>query len=364
MARLETAYSNLRDRWRDYQRWAGDALIGPGLWVLIGLSFAFFAVNSDTRQLVVVGVVVGSVFALGALGLTLIYGVLKFGNFAHGDMMVLGGYVAFFVLTGRMIREANDDAEVLPTTLDALPGSLDPIGELTFGYGLLLAMAVSAALMGLLFVGLDRLVYRPLRRRRAGIVIIAVASLGVTLIVRSAVLIFWGPDPRRYVSGIDPAKSLLFDVKLRPDQMFILALALGLTVLVYLLLYRTKLGKAMRAMADNPELARVSGINTEQVVVWTWMIGGALAAVAGVLLAIQSQLNPQLGFVILLPLFAAAILGGVGNPVGALVGGLVVGIAQEVSTEYFAPGYKPGVAFLILIAILLLRPNGLFGAKV
>jgi branched-chain amino acid transport system permease protein/neutral amino acid transport system permease protein len=120
----------------------------------------------------------------------------------------------------------------------------------------------------------------------------------------------------------------------------------------------------MRAMADNPDLARVSGINTETVTLWTWVIGGALAAVAGVLLAVQSQLNPQLGFVILLPLFASAILGGVGHPIGALVGGMIVGIAQEVSTEYFAPGYKPGVAFVILILILLLRPRGLFGARV
>jgi branched-chain amino acid transport system permease protein len=364
MAAIEGPAVRAPRRLRDYQRWASEVLVGPGLWLLIGISLIFFAVNTDTRQLVVAGVVVGSILALGALGLTLIYGVLKFGNFAHGDMMVLGGYVAFFLLSGRMIRQANDDAEVLPVSLDSLPASLDRISELSFGYGLLLAMAISGLLMGLLFVGLDRLVYRPLRMRKAGIVIIAVASLGIALIVRSAVLIFWGPDPRRYVGGIPKAKSLLFDVRLQPDQMFILAVALGLTVLVYLLLYRSKLGKAMRAMADNAELARVSGINTERVVFWTWMIGGGLAGVAGVLLAIQSQLNPQLGFVTLLPLFAAAILGGVGSPAGALVGGLVVGIAQAVSTEYFAPGYQPGVAFIILISILLLRPSGLFGAKV
>jgi branched-chain amino acid transport system permease protein len=364
MTILEGTLRGVGSRWRDYQRWAREALVGPGLWLLIALSFIVFAVNPDTRQLVVAGVVVGSILALGALGLTLIYGVLKFGNFAHGDLMVLGGYIAFFLLTGRMIREANDDAEVLPVSLDSLPGSLDRISELSFGYGLLLALVVSSFLMGLLFLALDRIVYRPLRRRKAGIVIVAVASLGVALIVRSAVLIFWGPDPRRYVGGISRAKSLLFDVRLQPDQIFILAVALGLTVAVFLLLYRSKLGKAMRAMSDNADLAKVSGINTDRVVMWTWLIGGGLAGVAGVLLALQSQLNPQLGFVTLLPLFAAAILGGVGNPLGALIGGLVVGIAQAVSTEYFAPGYQPGVAFLILIAILLVRPSGLFGAKV
>jgi branched-chain amino acid transport system permease protein len=363
MTTVEAPSGSAQRRWRDYQRWAGEVVIGPGLWVLLALLIIYFAVSSDTRQLVVVGIVVGSIYALGALGLTLIYRVLKFGNFAHGDMMVLGGYIAFLVLTGRVLREGRKDAEVLPG-IDSLPGSLDRIGDLTFGYGLILATAVSALAIGALFIGLDRLIYRPLRRRKASIVIFAIASLGVALAVRSSILILWGPDPRVFVSGVHPAKSLPFDVTLKTDQMFILGIAIGLSALVYLLLYRTTLGKAMRAMADNPDLARVSGINTETVTLWTWVIGGALAAVAGVLLAVQSQLNPQLGFVILLPLFASAILGGVGHPIGALVGGMIVGIAQEVSTEYFAPGYKPGVAFVILILILLLRPRGLFGARV
>lgn len=362
MTAIEAAQT--RTRLRDIQRWATEVLVGPGLWVFLTLLIGYFAVSSDTRQLVVVGIVVGSILALGALGLTLIYRVLKFGNFAHGDMMVLGGYVAFLFLTGRVLREGRQDTEVLPASIDVLPGSLDGIGDLTFGYGLIIAAALSALAVGGLFIGLDRLVYRPLRRRKAGIVIFAIASLGVALVVRSLILILWGPDPRVFVSGVHPAKSLPFDVTLKTDQMFILGVAFGLSALVYFLLYRTKLGKAMRAMADNPDLAQVSGINTDRVTLWTWAIGGALVAVAGVLLAVQSQLNPQLGFVILLPLFAAAILGGVGHPIGALVGGMIVGIAQEVSTEYFAPGYKPGVAFVILIMILLLRPKGLFGARV
>jgi branched-chain amino acid transport system permease protein/neutral amino acid transport system permease protein len=364
MAVLETTYNQLRSRWRDYQRWAADAFSGPVLFLFLAAIIAYSALNPDTRQLFVVGVVVGSILALGALGLTLIYGVLKFGNFAHGDMMVLGGYVAFFFLTGRVLREGNEDAEALPGSLDSLPSALDKIGDLTFGYGLIIATVLSAIAMALLFIGLDRLIYRPLRRRRASVVILGIASLGVALVVRSSILIFWGPDPRVFVSGIHPAQSLPFDITLKTDQIFILVAAILLTAVMYLLLYRTKLGKAMRAMSDNPDLARISGINTERVTLWTWAIGGALVAVAGVLLAIQSQLNPQLGFVILLPLFASAILGGLGNPLGALAGGMIVGIAQEVSTEFFATGYKPGVAFIILITILLLRPRGLFGARV
>jgi branched-subunit amino acid ABC-type transport system permease component len=119
----------------------------------------------------------------------------------------------------------------------------------------------------------------------------------------------------------------------------------------------------MRATADNMELARVSGIDTEGVVLWTWAIGGALAGLAGVLLAIQSHLMPEMGFIFLLPLFSAAILGGVGSPQGALVGAIIVGVSQEVSTEWISPAYKPAVAFMLLFAILLFRPRGIFGAK-
>jgi len=176
--------------------------------------------------------------------------------------------------------------------------------------------------------------------------------------------IIWGPDPRVYVSGIHRAQSYPFGIVLKTDQVFIFAVAVALAALMYLLLFHTKLGKAMRAIADNPDLARVSGIDTEQIIVRTWVVGGALVAVAGVLLAVQSQINPLLGFVILLPLFASTILGGIGNPLGALAGAMVVGIAQEVSIEYFEPAYKPGVAFVILILILLVRPRGLLGAKV
>ncbi|MBI2913726.1 MAG: branched-chain amino acid ABC transporter permease [Chloroflexi bacterium] len=360
MATIEAAYSRLRDQFRDYQRLAGQFLAGPGLWLLILVLLIWSATFST--QLLVVGIVVGSILGLGALGLTLIYGILKFGNFAHGDMMMLGAYVAFFVLTGHVAETAREDTE-LPWSLDSLPGAVHGIGDLTFGYGLILATVAAAIVIALLSVALDRLIYRPLRRRRSGIVIFSIASLGVAIAVRSVMYIVWGPDPRVYVTGIHPAQKYPFDIVLKTDQIFIFVAAVALAVLTYLLLFHTKLGKAMRAMADNADLARVSGIDTDRIIVWTWLIGGALVAVAGVLLAVQSQINPLLGFVLLLPLFASAILGGLGNPLGALAGAMVVGIAQEVSIEFFAPAYKPGVAFVILILILLVRPRGLFGAR-
>jgi len=291
-------------------------------------------------QLVVIGLIVSSVIALGAIGLTLIYGVLKFAHFAHGDLMTMGAYVASTALLGG-----------------------GHLGPLSFGYGMIPAILAAVVIVAALSVAIDWAVYRPLRRRKAGLVILAMASLGMAMVLRSLVYIIWGPDPKFYVLGIQRAKQLPFGIMLKPDQMFIGATVVVVVVLVYLLLYRTRLGKAMRATADNVELARVSGIDTERIVSWTWAIGGGLAGLAGVLLAVQSHLMPDMGFNFLLPLFAAAILGGVGSPQGALVGAIIVGVSQEVSTEWIAPGYKTAVAFVLLFAILLVRPRGLFGVK-
>ncbi|MCH7523364.1 MAG: branched-chain amino acid ABC transporter permease, partial [Chloroflexi bacterium] len=215
---------------------------------------------------------------------------------------------------------------------------------------------------------LDRIVYRPLRRRGSSIVIFAIASLGVAFSIRAFMLIIWGPDPRRYVRGLHYANEYPFGVVLKTDQIFIFLVAMSLAALMYFVLFHTKLGKAMRAMSDNSDLAQASGINTDQIVVWTWIIGGGLVAVAGVLLALQAQLKPELGFVLLVPLFAATILGGIGSPQGAFVGAMIVGISQEVFAAVgpdigLSSGYKFSVAFIILILVLLLRPRGLFGAK-
>jgi len=371
MATMVTAYGRLRDQMRDYQRAAGELLAGPGLWLLI-VGLVIWSATSE-RQLLVVGIVVGSILTLGALGLTLIYGILKFGNFAHGDAMMTGAYVAFFALTGRMLSERRD-AEVLPWSLGDLPGARDAMWDFSFGYGLVLATVVAMVVIAAVSVGLDRLVYRPLRRRRSGIVIFAIASLGVAIALRSTMLIFWGPDPRVYVKGIRPTTELPFDIRIVTDQIFMFAAAASITALVYILLFRTKLGKAMRAMADNPDLARVSGIDTDRVITWTWVMGGALMGIAGVLLALQVQLNPQLGFVLILPLFASAILGGIGSPHGALVGAMVVGITQEVSVGIdlsvfgwdvlpLEPEYKFSVVSVSLVLNLLVRPRGLFGER-
>jgi branched-chain amino acid transport system permease protein/neutral amino acid transport system permease protein len=355
-------------RYGDRLRDRADALVVSGLAANL-LVLGIWALLKETDAFAV-GMVTGSVLALGAIGLTLIFGVLKFAHFAHGDSMMMAAYVAFFVLTGTVVGERRD-ADLLPWGLNDLPGATSRIpwpgeGDFSFGYGLLIAIVVAAIFTAMMFIALDRIVYRPLRQRGSGIVTFAIASLGIAIAMRAMILMFWGPTQRFYAPGIRPTTDLPFDVRVVTDQIFIFFAAILLAGLTYVLLFRTKLGKAMRAMADNPDLALVSGINTDRIVAWTWIVGGGLVAIAGVLLALQAQLKPELGFILLLPLFAATILGGIGSPQGAFVGAMIVGISQEVFAVVgpdlgISSGYKFSVAFVILIIILLVRPRGLFG---
>jgi branched-chain amino acid transport system permease protein len=297
-------------------------------------------------ELLIYGVVLGSIIALGAIGLTLLYGVLRFAHFAHGDLMTLGAYV------------------VLLLNVDLLPALGMPElkwGPLSFGGRMLGSLVVSMGVTALVALLIDRILYRPLRARRSSPAILAIASLGMAFILRSLIYIVWGPQFLFYSHELRPAWLLPLDVRLKPDQVFILVIVLILVLLLYLFLQRTKLGKAMRATADNPQLAWVCGIDTGRVTAYTWGLGAALAATAGVLYGIDAQLRPDMGWSFLLPLFAAVILGGIGNPLGALVGGIILGVVQQVSTAFLLPTYKPAVAFLVLILLLFVRPRGLFG---
>jgi branched-chain amino acid transport system permease protein/neutral amino acid transport system permease protein len=200
--------------------------------------------------------------------------------------------------------------------------------------------------------------------KKSSPVMLAMSSLGAAFIIRMLILIFWGADSLFYRPGLmRPALFLPLGVKIRPDQILILIVVFSLVVLLHLYLQKTKMGKAMRATADNMELALVSGIDTERVIILTWGIGGALAAAGGILYGIDVQVHAYMGWNFLIPLFAATILGTIGNMWGALVGGLVIGVAQQVSTAFLLPTYKPAVAFMLMILILLVRPKGIFGGK-
>lgn len=298
-------------------------------------------------ELIVYGIVLGGIITLGAIGLSLIYGILRFAHFAHGDFMTLGAYWA--LLFSGLLAQAGVSTERL--------------SPFSFGPNLLLAFIPAMALTAAVAFGIDFIFYRRLRMLRLSPVLMAMASLAVAFVIRSAVYIAWGPEFHFYIKGLRPSWFLPFGIKLRPDQVFILGVVGVLVVGLYLFLEKTKMGKALRATADNPDLARVSGINTEAMVAWTWVIGMSLACVAGILLGIDSQVRPEMGWTFLIPLFAAVILGGIGNPYGALLGGLSIGIIQQVSTMWLLPSYKPAVAFIIMILILLFRPRGLLGGR-
>lgn len=320
-------------------------MVLAGLLVLLLLAF----LSIIKLELVVNGLFVGAIIGLGAIGLSLLYGILNFAHIAHGDFMTLGAYIAFFLL-----------GTVFPSM--GLEGT--GLGPFTFGYPVLLVIPLTMLILAAIAIGLDISVYRRLRRRGVSRVLLAMTSLGVAIALRGIVQVIWGGGTEQYPRLSKPFYQLPMGVRIPPDNIFIGALVLVLVVALYLFLTRTKMGKAMRATSDNLELARVSGINTERVIWWTWAIGAALAATAGVLLAIfRAQLYPIMGWRFVIPLFAAVILGGIGNPYGALVGGLIIGVTAEVSTQWLTPAYKPAIAFLIMIVTLLLRPRGIFGVK-
>ena len=282
------------------------------------------------------------------MGLTLIFGVLNIGDFAHGDKMGWGMFLAFFVVSSEGANLGFDGGR---------------FGSLSFGWGLVVGLLVAMVGVALISVLLERFVFRRLRLAGGGFFVFAIASLGMSIGLRALIQLIWGPSNFRYTPGIHPAIEILGGIRVKPDQFFIVGVTILAAVLLYWLLYRTRFGKAMRATADNPSLAEASGIDTDRIRMGTWIIGGVLAALAGVMLGLQAEVRFDAGFRLLLPLFAAVILGGIGNPWGALIGGLTVGIAQEVSTQWINTGLKPGIPFVIVIVVLMLRPRGLFGQR-
>jgi len=283
----------------------------------------------EVLQLIIYGIVLGSIITLGAIGVSLIFGILRFAHFAHGDMMTVGAYLA---LVG--------------------------VGVLQWPMPVVFPLALAGtALVG---IGIDRVIYRPLRK--ASPIIMLISSVGTALMLRSLVQILWGPDNKIYEAGID-IPYRIWGLRIKPDQITIVLGAFVLVVLLHLFLHRTRMGKAMRATSDNIDLAKVSGINTERVVLWTWIIAAAMAAAGGIFLGIDTRLNPIMGWRILLPVFTASILGGIGSIYGAIFGGLLIGVVQELSTLFISPAYKPAVAFGIMVIMLVVRPRGLLGGR-
>ena len=297
-------------------------------------------------QFVADGLVMGAMIGLGAIGLTLTYSILRFANFVHGEFIAWGAYAALIA--------ANALVGLAPAS-----GSFGPF---SFGWPLLAGLFAAIACGITLALLTDRLAFQRLRSQNNTIVLV-IASFGLSLALRSLLEFFVSSQPAYYSRDIQMAVPLGFGVRVTPDKLLVVALAALLLGLVQVMLTRTHAGRAMRAFAENPLLAEVSGIDSASVVRLTWALGGALAAASGVMLGITVQLRPTMGFDLLLPLFAAAILGGIGSIPGAVAGGLIVGLAEAGGVQVLGGSYRAAVAFIILIAVLLVRLNGLFGRR-
>jgi branched-chain amino acid transport system permease protein len=293
-------------------------------------------------QYVADGIILGATLSLGAIGLTLTYNILRFANFAHGEFLTFGAYFALVFA----IWFAGG------TTL----------GPLSFGWGLLAATLAAALLTAGLALLLDALLWRRLRRSDFAVALV-IASFGISLILRNVVVFVWGSQPEYYSRSIAIAHEVFPGVRLSADEIFVVALTAVLMVGLHVFLLHTRLGKEMRAVSDNPSLASVTGIDVLRVIRWTWVIGACLAAVAGVLFGLTVQISPEMGFNLILPMFASAILGGVGSIYGAVLGGLVIGLAESLSVPVIGAAYKPAVAFGLMFLILLVYPRGILGER-
>lgn len=291
------------------------------------------------------GILTGALLGLGGVGLTLAYSILRFANFVHGDFLTVGAYAAL-VAAGVLSQFLGNSG----------------IGPFSFGWPLIVALPVAMATTGALALLLDWLLFRRLRRRGEEIVLV-MASFGASLAVRSLIEFAFTPEPKYYSQNLQIAMPLSFGVRATPDQLAVVVLAGVAGIALHILLTRTAMGRAMRAVAENPALARVAGIDPARVVRATWWLGGGLAALAGVFLGLTVQIRPYMGFDLLLPLFASVILGGVGSVPGALAGGMIVGVAEALAVPLIGAAWRGGVAFLLLLAVLLVRPQGLFGME-
>ncbi|WP_425046450.1 branched-chain amino acid ABC transporter permease [Primorskyibacter sp. S87] len=326
------------------------------------------AIVALSNFVLVPAIAYGSQLALGALGVTLIYGILRFSNFAHGDTMAFGAMVT--ILVTWWMQSIGISLGPLPTALLALP------------FGILGCMA--------LVLLTDRAVYRFYREQKAKPVILVIVSMGVMFIMNGLVRFIIGPDDQKFADGerflisareFKQLTGLKEGLAIKTTQGLTVVVAVICVVLLFWFLNKTRTGKSMRAYSDNEDLALLSGINPERVVMITWLIVAALATTAGVLYGLDKSFKPFVYFQLLLPIFASAIVGGLGSPIGAIAGGFVIAFSEVTITyawkkvlkylgaepdglvQLLSTDYKFAVSFVILLIVLLFKPTGLFKGK-
>ena len=279
-------------------------------------------------QLALNGIAVGSIIALAAVGLTLTYGILRLPNFAHGDFMTTGAYLTLLINS--------------------------------LGVNIWLAIAGGSALTIVGFLICEFLIWSPMRDRRATSTTLIIISIGLALFVRNGIILIWGGGNQSYDLPVETAIALGGGLKIPYYRLLVIGLAIVAVLVLHYLLQNTKIGKAMRAVADDIDLARVSGISVEQVVLWTWVLAGGFTALGGGMYGLITAVRPNMGWFLILPMFASVVLGGLGTPTGRSPGPLIIGVAQEVSTYWLPTEYKLAVALVAMMLVLLLRPQGLF----
>ena len=273
------------------------------------------------------GLVSGLLIALPAVALSLTYGILNFANFSIGAMITTGAYFAY-------------------------------IANASLGAPLAVAAPAAAVGLALVAIAIQHGVYRQIRN--ADHVTLLVASMGVAFVLENVLRFFYGADVRTL--DVPVARPLIWNgLRLNHEQLIIAVVALSAMVVIAFILKRTRLGRAMRAISDDPDLAEVRGIGRARTVDWTWAISGVLAALAGVLIALDGVVDPMIGTNYLVSIFAAAVIGGIGNPFGAVAGALIIGLVEETSALAVSTTYRQGVGFAVLVLVLLLRPQGLVG---
>jgi branched-chain amino acid transport system permease protein len=290
---------------------------------------------STFLQQIANGLSLGSIYALIALGYTMVYGVLRLINFAHGDVYMVGAYVGYY-----LSRRLKGDEPSLVSAIIVMLGAM-----------------LACALLG---VVIERFAYRPVRR--AARLTLLITAIGVSLFIENAGQLVFGPDPKFFPSLAPRTDFLLGEVRLTSEQLTVISVSFLLMVLLRLFIMKTRTGKAMRAVSFNLDAAKLMGISTDRIIAITFALGSALAAAAGVLIGMQiPKIDPLMGILYGLKAFVAAVLGGIGNVPGAVLGGLLIGTSEVMVVGYLSSTYRDAIAFGILILVLLLRPQGILG---
>ena len=286
-------------------------------------------------QQLVNGLSLGSIYVLIALGYTMVYGVLRLINFAHGDVYMVGAYVGYYI--SRKLR--GDEPSLL---------------------GALFVMLVSMLACAVLGMLIERLAYRPVRREAR--LTLLITAIGVSLFIENVAQLVFGPDPKFFPSLAPRADFRLGGVHLTSEQLTVIVMSMLLMVLLRFFILKTRTGKAMRAVSFSLDGARLMGISTDKIIAITFAVGSALAAAAGVLIGMQiPKIDPLMGIMYGLKAFVAAVLGGIGSIPGAVLGGLLIGTSEVMVVGYLSSTYRDAIAFGILILVLILRPQGLLG---